>query len=100
MYNPHPIYQGLDQFAFDDYSATLHVPAGSAEEYKLAPYWGYFNVVDDLSGIDDISDDIDPTLPMQIYNQHGVPVGSSLDDLIPGIYIVRQIGKTKKIYRF
>lgn len=54
------------------------------------------------SGIDDIVDDtvngeIDFWAPVDIYNISGSFMGNSIENLAPGIYIVRQGNKVKKI---
>lgn len=56
----------------------------------------------ELSGIDEITmensfDDLDFTLPYVVYNIEGLIMSDSIDNLAPGIYIVQQGLKTKKI---
>ncbi len=56
-------------------------------------------VKDFTSGIDDIvdtpADGIDLDTPMEIFTLDGKHIASSVDNLTPGIYIIRQ-GKTAK----
>lgn len=54
------------------------------------------------SGIDDIVDDtvngeIDFSAPVDVYNISGSFIGNSIENLVAGIYIVRQGNKVKKI---
>lgn len=56
----------------------------------------------DLSGIDEITiessfDDLDLTLPYEVYDMQGLMISDSIETLAPGIYIVRQGLSTKKI---
>lgn len=48
--------------------------------------------------MEDINGEIDPSQQMQIYNQQGILIGTSIDDLAPGIYILRQGNKSKKCF--
>ncbi|MDE6536236.1 MAG: leucine-rich repeat protein, partial [Muribaculaceae bacterium] len=59
-----------------------------------------FNVNSEIVGIEEIS--VEPTQteadgPMEVYNLRGVKVGTSVDGLAPGLYIVRQGSKTTKV---
>ena len=70
--------------------------------YQTASQWCDFtNIKDDLTeigGIDVVSvDELDHTLPMNVYNMNGVKMGDRLEDLPAGIYIVRQGSKSAKV---
>ena len=62
-----------------------------------------FTVNDIESGIEDIFDnrdntgDIDFSAPVQVYNLQGVMINDNVENLAPGIYIVRQGNNVKKI---
>ena len=85
---------------FSDYSAALHIPKGTKEDYQLTSYWYLFNnMTDDLNPSDgvEVIDSDDCVEPQEIYDMRGVKVGVSTEGLVPGIYIVKQAGKVKKI---
>ena len=44
-------------------------------------------------------DELDHTLPMNVYNMNGVKMGDSLEGLPAGIYIVHQGGKSAKVMK-
>ena len=44
-------------------------------------------------------DELDHTLPMNVYNMNGVKMGDRLEDLPAGIYIVRQGNKSAKVVK-
>lgn len=52
--------------------------------------------VGDGAGIDDILTDTDGE-PVAIYNINGIQVSGSVENLTPGLYIVRRNGKTSKL---
>ena len=81
------------------HEATLYVPAEAVYKCKLTAPWEYFYHIEayDFTGIDEVSADFDNTLPYEVYNLNGVMIGNSIDNLAPGIYIVRQGNTTKKI---
>ncbi|MDE6228142.1 MAG: hypothetical protein K2M63_11575 [Muribaculaceae bacterium] len=41
--------------------------------------------------------EIDSTQPYEVYSLNGVMIGNSIENLAPGIYIVRQGNAVKKI---
>ena len=85
---------------FSDFSAALHVPKGTKEDYQMTSYWYLFNnMTDDLdpsAGVEEIGSDVSGE-PQEIYDMRGVKVGVSTEGLVPGIYIVKQGCKVKKI---
>ena len=44
-------------------------------------------------------DELDYTLPMNVYNMNGVKMGDRLEDLPAGIYIVHQGNKSAKVVK-
>ena len=75
--------------SYYDTDAVAYVPVVkvSAIEY-----------IDLATAITDIDADTDTT-PAKVYNMQGIAVGSSVDSLPHGIYIVKQGGKTYKTLR-
>ncbi len=82
--------QALDDI--NKWECTLFVPESSIESYKAASQWkDFFFIVNSESlGIDEEQG------AMEVYDLNGVRRGNSLVGLSPGLYIVRQNGKTKK----
>lgn len=92
---PPTIYEAT----FPGYTATLHVPNGCTDAYKAAEYWKNFNnIMADASGIEDVVVDGANGAPVEVYNLSGVKVGSSVDGLLPGVYVVRQGKTVSKIF--
>lgn len=62
----------------------------------LDPWKNFENIqAYDFSSINEITADFDENSPYEIFNLNGVKVSNNIDNLIPGIYILRQ-GKTVK----
>lgn len=60
----------------------------------------FASIIDDLtddSGIDEIQNDINYSLPYEIFSIQGTFIGNSLNDIPHGIYILRQGESCKKI---
>ncbi len=98
--NKNPINGDKSIFPQDTYTnATLYVPAEAVDKCKQIEPWKYFSKIEtyDFSGIDDVSVDLDNTTPCEVYNLNGVMIGNSIDNLAPGIYVVRQGNMVKKI---
>lgn len=103
--------------AFSNYDGVkLYVPVGSRAKYENADtcWYRFLDVVEtDFAGIDemfkanysdinvgieDISTDrVIENGPMEVFDLNGIHVGSSLDGLAPGLYIVRQGGNVNKL---
>lgn len=103
---------------FSNYDGTLFIPVGSRAKYERALYcWYKFaNIVEtDFAGIDDTfkanytianasidnihnnaTQEIDFSTPYEILNINGLTVGSDINSLAPGIYIICQNGKAVK----
>lgn len=104
---------------FMSYGGTLFVPVGSRAKYERSLYCWYLfdNIVEtDFAGIDDkfkanytidnaaidniinndATQEIDFEKPYEIITINGLTVGSDINSLAPGIYIIRQNGKTVK----
>ena len=80
----------------------LHVLPKYLSAYQTASQWKDFtNIKGDLIEIDGIEvvrvDELDHTLPMNVYNMNGVKMGDRLEDLPAGIYIVHQGNKSAKV---
>ena len=89
--------------------ATLYVPVGSARAYGNTVPWSFFlNLIEYKfeSGIDEVMNDaidnglsksIDFSLTNKIFDLNGVRLDKTFDNLNPGVYIIRQGDKVKKI---
>lgn len=109
----------ISGYSFSNYGATLYVPQGSIEAYRVADYWSNFtNIVEfDPTGIEDVADDV-PAFEITtggiqltaaegkaiaIYTANGALVEKidsyAGDEIIldKGLYIVRVGNKTMKI---
>ena len=72
--------------------------------YANGPLFTYDPVTGKTSRIEDvirdfIPDGFDPQMPFEIYDLKGALISSSLNDLLPGYYIIRQNNITFKIKR-
>lgn len=96
---------------------TLYVPVGSGDAYRSHPVWCRFSKIEetDFAGIDalfkadyevssidyiptDYMGDVgDEEAPVRIYTLDGRLAGDNADALRPGIYILRQGRKARKI---
>ena len=88
------------RFSDENYkNATLFVPVGTLSAYeKVDPWRNFWNIEEyDFSGVDDITIEDYSECPVEIYNLSGNKVGSSKENLSPGIYIIRQGRKVEKI---
>ena len=88
--------QALDDI--NKWECTLHVPQESIDDYQAAEQWKEFFFIE-TSGVEDVIADNEnySNCPVEIYNLSGNKVGSSKEDLSPGIYIMRQGRKVEKI---
>ena len=79
--------------------ATLYVLEEAVERCKEIDPWRNFKNIKayDPAGIEEVTADIDISLPVEVYNLSGVKVAGSTDALPSGIYILRQGSATKKI---
>ncbi len=77
--------------------ATLYVAIGGLDRASLSHPWRFFSNIKekDFSGIEDVLGEIDPNVPVEVYDLSGVKVANTLETLPSGIYIVRQ-GNTAK----
>ncbi|MDE6791587.1 MAG: leucine-rich repeat domain-containing protein [Muribaculaceae bacterium] len=98
-----PIEATKNVFADSVYEgATLNVKVGKVSSFQEVSPWKYFkNITDkEYSAVDEViadEDGIDYALPYSVYNLKGQMAGNSIDGLIPGMYIVRQGSKVKKV---
>ena len=102
--NPEKVSTGEDAFCDEPKDGTLHVLPQYLSAYRTASQWKDFtNIKGDLTEIDGIEvvrvDELDHTLPMNVYNMNGVKMGDRLEDLPAGIYIVRQGNKSAKVVK-
>lgn len=79
--------------------ATLYLPEGVIAKAKEIDPWKNFANIQayDFSGVEEISADINPNLPYDVYDLNGVKVGNSADDITAGVYILRQGKSVRKI---
>ena len=86
--------------------AKLYVAKGGLKKAETTCPWYYFKLGNieekDFAGIEVIeadSDDseIDFSAPFKVYNLQGEVVANSINNLTPGIYIVRQGSATRKV---
>ncbi len=102
--DPEKVSTGADAFYDVPKDGTLHVLPQYLSAYQTASPWKDFtNIKGDLTEIDGIEvvrvDELDHTLPMNVYNMNGVKMGDRLEDLPAGIYIVRQGSKSAKVVK-
>lgn len=82
-------------------NATLYVPENAVSKCKNIEPWKNFKSIKayDFAGVDEIlvDADTDANMPYEVYNLNGIKIADSTDNIAPGIYIVRQGSKIKKI---
>lgn len=91
-----------DIFGVNTYTfATLYVPEESIDTYRNSSYcWGKFQNIKPLSQYSDIQAVTlsgETTAPSEIYDLNGARVYKDLENLAPGIYVVRQGDKSHKV---
>ena len=95
--------KSINWYAFDESSTnpdwqpyrTLHIPKGTYDIYKDAtPFFDA--IIDDTSGIDDVTIDTDNTTDT-IYTLQGIKVNTNAE-LRSGIYIIISDGHARKVY--
>ena len=102
--NPAKVSMGSDVFYIVPEDGTLHVLPKYLSAYQTASQWkDFYNIKADLTETDGIEevrvDELDHTLPMNVYNMNGVKMGDRLEGLPAGIYIVHQGGKSAKVMK-
>ena len=102
--NPAKVSMGSDVFYIVPKDGTLHVLRKYLSAYQTASQWkDFYNIKADLTETDGIEevrvDELDHTLPMNVYNMNGVKMGDRLEGLPAGIYIVHQGGKSAKVMK-
>ena len=102
--NPAKVSMGSDVFYNVPEDGTLHVLPKYLSAYQTTSQWkDFYNIKADLTETDGIEevrvDELDHTLPMNVYNMNGVKMGDSLEGLPAGIYIVHQGGKSAKVIK-
>ena len=102
--DPEKVSIGLSVFDGVPKDGTLHVLPKYLSAYRTVSQWKDFtNIKGDLTEIGGIEvvrvDELDHTLPMNVYNMNGVKMGDRLEDLPAGIYIVRQGNKSAKVVK-
>lgn len=88
-------------------NAKVYVPVGTSQAYKAVMPWSMFAHIIEKdfpnTGSTTVCGDIqcdDPAAngtPVQVYTLNGTPAGSSLDNLQPGIYLVRTGDRVQKV---
>ncbi len=97
---PTPVEGTADVFDSKVYEdATLYVRSGRQTLFMAVSPWKFFyNITDkEFVGVEEIAADFNADEPCEIYNLSGVKVGSDLNGLTSGLYIVRQGNAVKKI---
>ena len=102
--NPEKVSTGANAFYDVPKDGTLHVLPQYLSAYQTASQWKDFtNIKGDLTEIGGIEvvrvDELDHTLPVNVYNMNGVKMGDRLEDLPAGIYIVCQGCKSAKVVK-
>lgn len=79
-------------------NATLDLGDADADPFKEVSPWKYFyKMTTGVEGVISGENGIDTAAPCEVYNINGVHISDALDNLAPGIYIVRQSGLVRKI---
>ena len=86
---------------------TIHVPYGSKAAYEQTGWWNkYAQIVefDPSSGVDNIIDNRSREISCDIFNAQGICLKSGasaadIDNLRPGIYLLRFAGSVRKIVK-
>ena len=89
-----------DIFSDETYKgATLYMSEKGIKIGKTIDPWKNFEKIEVkcLTGLENVTASIDATLPIEVYNMEGVFVGSDINAVPSGIYIVRQGNTTKKV---
>lgn len=81
-------------------NATLYVPAIAIDKYRTTAPWRNFVKIEpfDFSGIHVLESDIHYDVAVDIYNLKGEKIAKQINELTPGIYIVRQGYEYVKIF--
>lgn len=79
--------------------ATLHVRESALNEIKTTEPWSLFLNIEatDFSGIGDVAVDDAQAAPAEVFDLNGVRLGSEVDNLPAGVYIVRQGSQVRKV---
>ena len=60
----------------------------------------FSSIIDDLTGdskVDEVQNEVNYSLPCEIFNLQGVFLGKSLENLPKGVYVIRQEENSKKL---
>lgn len=95
----HPVAAPKNLFSQVTYNgATLHVRESALDDIKATVPWGLFlNIATDFSGIGDVAVDDAQAAPAEVFDLNGVRLGSDVDNLPAGVYIVRQGSQVRKV---
>lgn len=79
--------------------ATLHVRESALNEIKETEPWSLFLNIEatDFSGIGDVAVDDAQAASAEVFDLNGVRLGSDVDNLPAGVYIVRQGSQIRKV---
>lgn len=82
-------------------NATLYIGKGALDKVRTTRPWYLFKNVQErvFTGVDKVASDtgdIDFGAPVEVYNMEGAPVSKNVENLTPGLYIVRQGKNVKK----
>ncbi len=96
----HPVAAPKNLFSQVTYNgATLHVRESAIDDIKATVPWGLFLNIEatDFSGIGDVAVDDAQAAPAEVFDLNGVRLGSDVDNLPAGVYIVRQGSQVRKV---
>lgn len=90
-----PVCHGTSLYSCNVNKTEVHVPQGTADDYKQAPVWSKFMLIsDDIAGVEDLTVDGLGTAEegLQVYTLQGIRLNvssmSELQSLPKGIYVV------------
>ena len=90
-----------DESIFDSSTyrrAYLHIDESATEQFKQTDPWKKFRrISSDLSGLYNVAAEIDYSRAYEIFDTTGKPRGNKLENLSPGLYIIRQGNQAGKI---
>lgn len=95
-----PIEESTEIFSYSTYNnATLWVPEGAVFNYQNTNPWNSFSTIKefDNSNVNEVMEDVNPSVPYEVYTMEGVKIENNEYGQAPGIYIIRQGDIIKKI---
>lgn len=78
-------------------NTTVYVPDGSIDKYRASSLWSRFKSIKGISASIEVSESDSSEAPLtEVFNLSGIKIANTLDNLTPGIYIIRQGSKVTK----